>query len=78
MATIEDLNAAINQVATDVTALLALVQSQQPEDFQSQVDQLGTISSEIEAVTQPAPAADASQATTGGNDTRVNVAAAQG
>ena len=78
MATIEDLNAAINQVATDVTALLALVQSQQPEDFQSQVDQLGTISSEIEAVTQPAPApaADASQATQ--DAPQPNQAAAQG
>ena len=78
MATIDDLNAAINQVATDVSALLALVQSQTPEDFSSQVSQLGTISQEIEAVTQPAaPAADASQATQA-DAPQPNAAAAQG
>ena len=62
MATLDDLNAAINQLATDVSALLAASQNQQPQDFQQQVDQLSAIDQEVVAATPaapaPAPAAD--------------------
>ena len=78
MATLDDLNAAINQLATDVSALLAASQNQQPQDFQQQVDQLNAIDAEVTAATpQAQPQADqpADQPT---DQPQPNTASAQG